>query len=306
MRRALSASLLLLLTLACVETKPPVSQPVVETREVRPKVALVLGGGGARGFAHVGVLRELEKEKIPVDIVVGTSVGSLIGALYADTGKVLDLEYAALTIQEEDLFDYAALSVLSGGFVKGDRLQAFLEGKLRHRTIEAMAVRFAAVAVDLRTGETVVFDSGSVAPAVRASCAVPGAFVPVQHMGRTLVDGGVTNPTPADVARRMGADVVIAVNIPRAVPAEAPTNPVAVAFQSVAIMSAQIGELRAKESDVVLRPQVGDVAYDDFTQKKRLMDAGVAAAQAALPEIQRVIRAKTRLVPVAQEPLPPR
>jgi len=308
MRRALCASVLLLALAACLETKPPVATPTVQplaTREVKPKVALVLGGGGARGFAHVGVLRELEKEKVPVDIVVGTSVGSLIGALYADTGRVLDLEYVALTLEKDDLFDYAALSVLSGGFIKGDRLQDFLESHLKHRSIESMPVRFAAVAVDVRTGETVVFDRGPVAPAVRASCAIPGAFVPVQYQGRTLVDGGVTNPIPADVARRMGAEVVIGVAIPAAVTPQAPTSPVGVAYQAVNIMSAEIGELRARESDIVVRPAVGDIAYDDFSQKKRLIEAGVAATQKAMPEIYNAVRAKTRQVPLAVQPTTP-
>lgn len=296
--KLLPTSLLLASALACAVSQPPAPPAPVPVRAVAPKVAVVLGGGGARGFAHVGVLRELEKEKIPVDFVVGTSVGSLIGVLYADSGSVLDLEYTALTIEKEDLFDYGALSVLSGGFVKGERLQKFLEKTLKHKTIESMPVKFAAVAVDVRTGETVVFRTGAPAPAVRASCAIPGAFVPVQHQGRTLVDGGVTNPIPADVARSMGAEVVLSVAIPAEVPREAPSNPVTVALQSAAIMAQQIGELRAKESDVVVRPKVGDVAFDDFTQKKRLMDAGVAAAKVAMPDIQAAVKAKTRLVPV--------
>lgn len=300
--KCLIPSSLLALALACAISQPPAPVPenavIVPMRQVPPRVAVVLGGGGARGFAHVGVLRELEKEKIPVDIVVGTSVGSLIGVLYADSGRVFDLEYTALSIEKEDLFDYGTLSVFSGGFIKGERLQKFLEKTLKHRTIESMPVKFAAVAVDVRTGETVVFDSGSPAPAVRASCSIPGAFVPVQHLGRTLVDGGVTNPIPADVARALGAELVISVAIPAQVPSDAPTNPVSVALQSASIMAQQIGELRAKESDVVVRPKVGDVAFDDFTQKKRLMDAGVAAAQASMPEIRTALQAKTRLVPV--------
>ncbi len=301
--RPLAAAGLLLLS-ACAESGPLVAVPPVPPgqpaalREVKPRVALVLGGGGARGFAHVGVLRALEQEKIPVDLVVGTSVGSLIGALYADTGRVLDLEYAALAIEKEDLFDYQALSFFSGGFVKGERLEKFLEAKLRSRNIEDFKVRYAAVAVDVRTGETVVFDRGPAAPAVHASCAVPGAFVPVQYQGRTFVDGGVTNPLPADVARRMGAEVVLAVAIPARVPSEAPANPVSVAYQAATIMSGEIGRLRERESDVVIAPDVGDVAYDDLGQKKRLMEAGMAAAERAMPAIYAALRAKTRTAPV--------
>ena len=303
----LTCAAALFLMAACAGAPPPVSSPSTSprqpqaTREVKPKVALVLGGGGARGFAHLGVLRALEQEKIPIDIVVGTSVGSLIGALYADTGNVLDLEYTALTIRKEDLFDYQAMAVFSGGFIKGEALEQFLRARLRHSSIEAFKVPFAAVAVDVRTGETVVFDHGPAAPAIHASCAIPGAFVPVQYQGRTFVDGGVTNPLPADVARKMGAEVVIAVAIPAAVPSQAPTNPVSVAYQSTMIMSAEIGKLRARESDIVITPAVGDVAYDDFSQNKRLIDAGVAAAQKAMPAIYSAIAAKTRWVPAEEQ-----
>ena len=301
----------LVFTAACAGTNQPSSSPQVPPAqpramvEVKPKVAVVLGGGGARGFAHVGVLRELEQEKVPINLVVGTSVGSMIGALYADTGSVLDLEYTALTIRKEDLFDYQPLAVFSGGFIKGEALEQFLNAKLRHQSIESFKVPFAAVAVDLRTGETVVFDHGPAAPAIHASCAIPGAFVPVRYDGRTLVDGGVTNPIPANVARKMGAEIVISVAIPAAVPPEAPSNPVSVAYQSTMIMSAEIGKLREKESDVVISPAVGDVAYDDFGQKKRLIDAGVAAAEKAMPAIYSIISSKTRWVPAAEAPAPP-
>jgi len=266
---------------------------------VPPKVGLALGGGGARGFAEIGVLRVLEQEKIPIAAVAGTSVGSLVGALYADTGRVLDAEFHAVSVTEEDLFDYRAFAVFSGGFVKGERLRQYLGANLKSRTIEQMKVPFAAVAVDVAAGKAVVFRSGAVASAVHASCAIPGVFVPVSIGGRTYVDGGVMNPVPADVVRSMGADVVVAVAIPAATPSAVPTNPLAVAYQSVAIMSAEIGRLRAREADVVVVPDVGGVAYDDFSQKKRLIAAGEEAARKALPAIRAAIAAKTRRVPLS-------
>jgi NTE family protein len=257
----------------------------------RPRIGLALGGGGARGFAEIGVIRVLEREKVPIDVVAGTSVGSLIGALYADTGKGLDLEFSALTVTNEELFDYKALAILSGGFVQGERLEEFLTARLKHQQIEAMALPFAAVATDLRTGTTVVFDRGPVARAVHASAAIPGVFVPVTVDGRTLVDGGVTDPVPADVARKLGADVVIAVAIPKASPAKAPTTPIEVAYHAVSVMAAEIGRLRCREADVVITPDVGDVAYDDFTRKKQLIEAGEAAATAAIPAIKAAVAA---------------
>jgi len=262
--------------------------------ETRPKVGLALGGGGARGFAEIGVIRVLEREKVPIDVVVGTSVGSLIGALYADTGKSLDLEFSALTVTNEDLFDYKALAILSGGFVKGERLEEFLNERLKNRDIEKMALPFAAVATDLRTGTTVVFSSGPIARAVHASAAIPGVFVPVTIAGQTLVDGGVTNPVPADVARALGAAVVIAVAIPSAAPAKAPVTPIEVAYHAITVMAAEIGRLRSREADVVITPDVGDTGYDDFSRKKQLIEAGEAAALAALPQIKAAIAAKTK------------
>lgn len=258
----------------------------------RPRVGIALGGGGARGFAQIGVLHVLEQERVPIDVVVGTSVGSLVGAMYADTGRVLDAELLALTVNNEDIFDYKALAIFSGGFVKGEKLERFIESHLKHQTIETMRVPFAAVSVDLRTGKTAVFDAGSVAKAVHASAAIPGVFVPVEIAGTSYVDGGVTDPIPVDVARAKGADVVIAVAIPAAIPGDAPRNPIEIVFHAVTIMAAEIGRLRAREADVVIEPAVGNVRYDDFSKKTQLIEAGEAAARAAMPEIRAAIAAK--------------
>jgi NTE family protein len=291
---------LTVLTSSCRTAAPaaPAPMPMIE---VLPKVGIALGGGGARGFAHIGVLRVLEQEKIPVDVVVGTSVGALIGALYADSGRVLDAEFLATEVGKETFFDFGAMPIFSGGLAKGEALADFLTGNLRHSTFETMPVRFGAVATELRTGRTVVFEQGSVAQGVRASSAIPGVFVPVEIGGELFVDGGVTDPVPADAVRARGADVVIAVAIPAAVRDRAPSTPVGIVLQSIAILSSRLQELRAQEADVVIVPDVGDVAYDDFTQKKRMIEAGEAAARAALPGLRAAIRAQTRLVP-----LPPR
>jgi NTE family protein len=284
----------LLSSFSCAEAPPPKTTAPPALQLVPPRIGLALGGGGARGFAHLGVLRVLEQEKIPVDLVVGTSVGSLIGALYADSGRVLDAEVLALLVTQEDLFDYGALAFFSGGLAKGEGIETFLRRHLKHQAIEEFAVSYGAVATELRTGKTVVFDRGAVAPAVRASSAIPGVFVPVEIAGVTYVDGGVTDPVPADVARLRGADLVIAVAIPPAVPREPPRNPIAVAYHAVTLMSAEIGRLRAAEADVVIEPIVGDVAYDDFSRRKQLIEAGENAARQALPAIRAAIAAKSR------------
>lgn len=296
--RAGIAALALGSLLAGCATAPPAAPPPGDWCEVRPRIGLALGGGGARGLAHLGVLRVLEQERIPIDLVVGTSVGSLIGALYADSGRVLDAEFHAITVDKSDFFDYGALALLSGGLAKGEGIERFLTTHLAHATLESLAVPFGAVATELATGRTVVFERGSVARAVRASSAIPGVFAPVDIEGVLYVDGGVTEPVPARVARKKGAEIVIAVAIPAAVNGEVGSNPVAVAMQAVALMSAEIAKLRSAEADVVIRPEVGDVAYDDFSQKKRLIEAGEAAARAALPELRAAIQSKSRRVPV--------
>ena len=287
---------LVCLALAACTTPPP--PPPTVWKEIPPVVGVALGGGGARGFAEVGVLRVLEAERIPVDRVAGTSVGSLIGALYADTGSVVDLEFTTVQVTVEDIFDRSTLAFFSGGFVKGESIEAFLEAHLKHKTLEGFAVPFAAVAVDLRTGEPVAFRRGPAARAIHASAAIPGVFVPVSIDGRTFVDGGVTDPVPVDAVRDMGAEVVIAVTIPPSVPTHAPQNPFEVAIQSASIMAAEVGRCNLKTADVVISPEVNGVAFDDFTQKKRLFEAGMAATRTALPAIRAAIAAKTRRVPV--------
>lgn len=281
----LFVALVLLLAVGCGRT-PGAWRPLGIGERT---VAVALGGGGARGFAEIGVLRVLEQERVPIDLVVGTSVGALVGALYADSGKVLDAEFHAVALTPEDVFDYGALSVFAGGLIRGDKLERFLRKHLKHQNIEDMAVRFAAVAVDLQAGERVVFEKGSAARAVHASAAIPGMFVPVVIDGTTYVDGAVIDPVPAGVARELGADVVIAVAIPPERRPVEPTNMVEIIHRSVMIMADEIGEARAQEADVIIRPEVGSIAFDDFGKKKQLIEAGEAAARAAMPAIRKAL-----------------
>ncbi len=276
---------LILLLVSCASTQGP---PVAEAP--RPKVALVLGGGAARGFAHVGVIRALEQEKIPIDMVVGTSVGSLIGAIYACDMNSFDLEWTAFTLEKDDVFDYALLSAITGmGPVKGDKLEAFVRNKVPVANIEQLKLPFAAVATDLNRGTRVVLDHGPVARAVRASSAIPGVFNPVEHQGRLLVDGGLVDNIPVSVAREKGADIVIAVDIGENVTNFNITNLVDVMLQSVTIIMKENANQKKKDADVLITPAVGDVAMLDFTQKKRCMQAGIEAAQRAVPEIRKKI-----------------
>jgi NTE family protein len=245
----------------------------------------VLGGGAARGFAHVGVIRVLEREKVPFDLIVGTSVGSLVGAIYADKKSSFELEWIAFLLGEKDLFDYT-FTQLTQGLVRGDRLEEFVVKRLAAREIGELKIPFAAVATDIQSGETVVLRTGSVARAVRASSSIPGIFMPVRHQGRLLVDGGVVNNVPVDVARSLGAEVVIAVDLGGSKKSAQVNNIFDTIAQTLNLMAVQGVEARLKQADVVIQPAVAHIGPFDFTQKKEFLAAGIRAAEQALPRIR--------------------
>ncbi|MCK9418715.1 MAG: patatin-like phospholipase family protein [Nitrospirae bacterium] len=270
------------LIVACASTKGP-----LVTDQPKPKIALVLGGGAARGFAHVGVIRALEQEKIPIDMIIGTSVGSLIGAIYAYDTNSFELEWTAFSLEKDHVFDYGIFSAFTSmGLAKGEKLEAFVKSKVPVANIEDLKLPFAAVATDLNRGTRVVIDHGSVARAVHASSAIPGVFNPVEHQGKLLVDGGVMDNIPISVAREKGADIVIAVDISENVINFNITNVIDVMLQAVSIMSREIVNFKKKDADVLIVPAVGDVGMLDFSQKKRCMQAGIEATQRAMPEIR--------------------
>jgi len=298
--RALALVLLVLAGCAAVPVvPPPPAAPVAPVAPPRPpepppvpRIALALGGGAARGFAHIGVIRVLEAERIPIDLVVGTSVGSLIGALYAQKRDVFDLEWTAFSLTQDDLVDTGVMNAIVGmGLAKGERLEKFVESKVTVKTIEGLQVPFAAVATDLNWGSKVVLDKGSVARAVHASSAIPGLFEPVAHQGKILVDGGVIENIPIATARERGADLVVAVDISGDVGNANIRNLVDVLVQANNIMFARNSETSKRGADVLIAPDVRGVAMLDFTQKKRCMQAGMDAARAAVPRIREAIAA---------------
>lgn len=295
-------ALVALALLSGCQTAPPVTvpqPPVIQTPPVpqgpppKPRIALVLGGGAARGFAHVGVIRVLEQEKIPIDLIVGTSVGSLIGAIYAADQQSFELEWTAFQLEKEDLFDFGVLNAVAGmGFAKGDKLETWVKGHIKPTNIENLKIPFAAVATDLNWGYKVVLDRGSVARAIRASAAIPGVFQPVQHQGKILVDGGVVDNIPISVAKARGADLVLAVDISANVGNTNITNLLDVTLQATNIMFALNVEQSKRDADVLIVPAgIGDIGMLDFTQKKRCMQSGIEATRAAMPAIRRAIDA---------------
>jgi NTE family protein len=289
-RRAL---LLAIALTACRTVAPLPDVPPAPVDGRPPKVALVLGGGGARGFAHVGVIRVLEDAGIPVELIVGASVGSLIGALYAGPTNSRVLERTARDLEREDLFDFALAPALFGtGLASGDRLERFVRKHLEVGRIEELRIPYAAVATDLDTGEMVVLRSGDVARAVRASSAIPGVFEPVELDERLLVDGAVSNNLPVQVARDMGADVVIAVDV-TAVDSRArpPANFVEVILRAVNLVVHAGAEEARADADVLLAPEVGRVGFIDFDRKDEAIAAGSEAARVALPGIRSIVEA---------------
>ncbi|MCK5241594.1 patatin-like phospholipase family protein [bacterium] len=250
------------------------------------KVALVLGGGGARGFAHVGVIRELESAGIPIDMIVGVSVGSLIGALYADTKDSFKLEWKSFKIQKKEIFDFKVFNIAEG-LAKGAAIKKYIDENIETRFLEDLKIPLAVVAVDINTGEPVIFQTGRIRDAVRASISVPGVFAPVIHEDKILVDGGVLGNLAPQVAREMGADIIIGVNIakPRRSFTSTP-NALTVILESIDIMGGEIVRLKEQEFDFLIRPDVGDIGITDFTRKKELIEAGRQATKQILSQIK--------------------
>ncbi|MDH3526179.1 MAG: patatin-like phospholipase family protein [Gammaproteobacteria bacterium] len=292
--------LLVLLLTACASMPVvlPVENPPVaaELKRIvmadRPVVAFALGGGAARGFAHAGVLNVLEQNGIRADIVVGTSAGSVAGALYAGGIRGESLIAAAAELQMKNLADW---TLPNRGFIGGERLQALINDKLGNRPIEALDMVFVAVAADLQSGQAVAFNKGNTGMAVRASSSVPGIFMPVTIDGRDYVDGGLVSQLPVRIARELGADMVIAVDVSkRPVHNTVLETTWDVLHQALLIMSEAVVAAEAGEADVLIRPAIGGISLLGFDQQAEAIAAGERAVRAQLPEIRQMLDQQTR------------
>jgi NTE family protein len=282
LRGAALAAVLLLLA-SCAHAPPPAPPPPQKAA----KVAVALGSGAAKGFAHVGVLKVLQSQGVPVHMVVGSSAGSFVGALYAYGYDPFTLQKIALSIERDDVADFG---IPDTGFLKGEKLEGWVNRMVRNTPVESMRIPFFAVATDLRRGEEVVFGKGNAGQAVRASCAVPGVFRPVRIGDALYVDGGVVSPVPVDAARSQGADVVIAVDISgKGEDNPEPGGAVDVIFTAVGIMYGRLSERQLEGADVVIRPKVGKIGSGDFTKRNEAILEGEKAAAEALPRIQAIL-----------------
>ena len=287
-------AVLAVLVAACGGTRPQPPAPVVVAPAPAPaklpdpvlpplRIGLALGGGAAKGFAHIGVIKMLEANGFKPEVVAGTSAGSVVGALYASGLDPFQLQEKAVALDDASIRD---VRLFSGGLVQGLALQDYVNEQVGKRPLERMKKPFAAVATRLETGERTVFVRGNTGQAVRASSSVPGVFEPVAIGGYRYVDGGVVSPVPVDAARELGADLVIAVDISSKAGGKRPDGMLGIVNQSIAIMGQRLGEQELARAEVVIRPNVLDYGSADFSRRNQAILEGEKAALAALPQIR--------------------
>jgi NTE family protein len=257
---------------------------MTKNNKKRPLVGLALGGGMARGCAHVGVLRELERSDIPIDIIAGTSVGSLIGGAYASGLSPDQVEGMALKISWNDL---GRVTISKLGFYNSERTEDYIRKHFPVTEFEKTRVPFGAVATDLQTGKMVIFTEGSLPLAIRASCAMPIFYTPVMVNGRMMVDGGLVGHIPAPVARLMGADIVIAVDVnSQHLPIPPPTHLFTVMSQALSVMGRTAVQYIYADADIVIRPQIDHIRPEDLSKASEMIAAGEEAARRVIDKIK--------------------
>jgi NTE family protein len=277
---AIIASLcFLLISLSCA---PKVIKPAPKPA----KVALVLGAGASRGFAHIGVLKVLESNNIPVHMIVGTSAGSFVGSLYAYGFDAFELQKLSFSIRKEEIIDF---TIPDNGFIKGEKLERYINSVLQNTPIEKLKIPFYAVAADIQTGREVVFGTGNTGTAVRASCSIPGVFIPPVISGRMYVDGGTVSPVAVEAARKLGADIVIAVDISSDAGSAIPKGTIETILQSISIMYSKLSAIQLANADVIIKPEVGFIGGADFSKRHEAVLEGEKAALAAMPLIQDIM-----------------
>ena len=271
---------------------PPVVviQPIVKQP---PRIGLALGGGAARGFAHVGVIQVLEEAGIKVDLVAGTSAGSLVAAIYASGKNGTQLQQVSEAMEEAMLTDWT-LPLFNRGMLRGEAMARYVNTQVAGRVIEAMPLPLGIVATDLNSGEAILFRRGDTGSAVRASSAVPSVFQPVKISGHEYVDGGLVSPVPVRSARAMGAELVIAVDISSAPEGNPAGDTLQVLLQTFAIMGKSINTFELRDADVVVRPSLTGIGSADFGNRRRSIEAGRQAMLARLPQLKAAIEAKSK------------
>lgn len=289
------------LLLAGCASPPPVvispESPVITTApsvlaKIPPRIGLALGGGAARGFAHIGVIQVLEEAGIRPTLVAGTSAGSLVAAIYASGKNGSQLQRVAETMEEASIADWT-LPLFGRGMLRGEALARYVNTHVNAKLIENMVLPLGIVATDLNSGDSMLFQRGDTGTAVRASSAIPAVFQPVRISGRDYVDGGLVSPVPVRAARSMGAELVIAVDISSPPEANLAGGTLEILMQTFSIMGKSINSLELRDAEVVVRPALQGVASSDFTARKRAIEAGRQAMLQALPQLRAMIASKS-------------
>jgi NTE family protein len=275
-----------------VQAPPPALPPQVGPKVLRlPRIGLALGGGAARGFAHIGVIQVLEEAGIKPDLVVGTSAGSLVAAMYASGKTGAEMAATAQTMDEGAITDW---SFPARGLIRGEALARYVREQTGNRPIEQMKLPLGIVATDLDNGTAILFQRGDVGAAVRASSAVPAVFQPVRIGTREYVDGGLVSPVPVRFARQMGAEMVIAVDISSPPDGNATTDMMKLLLQTFAIMGKSINQFELRDADFLLRPALLGVSSADFSVRLKAIQAGREVALRLLPDLRAKITSLMR------------
>ncbi|MEN8282042.1 patatin-like phospholipase family protein [Acinetobacter gerneri] len=273
-------------SLAGCDTFGTKKTPTQTVKPREPVIAIALGGGGAKGFSHIGVLKVLESHGIKPKIVTGTSAGSFVGSIYASGKTPYQMQQLALTLKESDLRD---LTLSSQGFVVGQKLQNYINQNVANKPIEKFPIRFAAVATRLDNGKRTDFIKGNAGQAVRASCSIPNVFVPATIGGVKYVDGGLVSPIPVETAKDMGADIVIAVDISARPAGNKPTSMWGLLDQTINIMGQQSINKELSAATVVIQPKVGHLGTLDLSSSNEAILEGEKAAQLKIKAIEAAI-----------------
>jgi len=274
------------------------------------KIGLALGGGAARGLAHIGVLKVLEKNKIPIHIIAGTSMGAFIGGAYAGGMNAFQMEEIAINTNKKVLAKMFSLAISFSGLIDGKKIEEFLKTVLGEKNIEELEKKFACVATDILTGEEVIIDEGPLVNAIMASISIPAIFTPVHHKNRFLVDGGVVNPVPVNVAKEMGANIIIAVNVIPPFPPEfkkekkekeengkeeskySPPNIISILLNTINIFEEEIIKLRLEKDkpDFLIEPDISNIKPREFYKAKEAIEAGEKAGEDIIKDIKDTIQ----------------
>ena len=278
--------------MGCAGHKPPIQiplqQPPVTEKINHPRVALVLSGGGARGLAHIGVIKVLHDAGIPIDVIGGTSAGSIMGALYADNGSANEVESAFANVTLWTLIDFNNFP-RSSGLLSGYKLQKFLLEHMHAENFNQLKIPLIVMTTDLKTGAPFPIMSGPVAPAVQASAAIPGLFNPAQLYGHVLIDGGIADPLAVNEIKKYHPLVIIAVNVAEQLPETMPKTADDIYQRAYIISRLNMSTLTAQGADIIITPSVGTAGMFDTGDKNKLIKAGEVAAQNALPQIKALL-----------------